>query len=646
MNKKSNLLLLLLVISITILKAEVKLPAIFSDNMVLQRDVPLKIWGWAKKNESVEVRFMSQIKKTKADKNGEWYLQLDPVSHGGPYQMEIKGQENNIILKNILVGEVWLASGQSNMEWTVRNSKDAIAEISKANYPQIRSFNVEKAISTEPKSEFEGAWQVCSSKTAADFSAVAYYFARKLYAELGIPVGIINSSWGGTDIETWTSPDSFNKLAGHFKERYQGFKIDNLEEFMKENDKKKMAYFQALNEDAGISDKWVGSAIDFSSWNKMKVPQLWENVLGDDIDGVIWFKYKIRLPKGVAGKAATIHLGTIDDDDITWINDIRLGETKGHEVSRHYPVPENTLKEGINTITVRITDSYGGGGFYGNAGSMYLEIDGEEFPLSGEWHYKESVTNKQFDFTNLSPNVLPSLLYNAMINPIVQFPIKGAIWYQGENNAMQAYNYRTLFPNMINDWRAKWGYEFPFYWVQLANYLAKDEKPRESEWAELREAQTMTLSLPKTGQAVITDIGDADDIHPRNKQDVGLRLALIALNKDYGKKNTVYSGPVFESMKIEGNKAVISYKNVETGLVVRNKYGYVEGFAIAGADKKFEWAKAYVDGNTVVVYSDKVQNPVAVRYSWGNNPDVNLFNQVGLPAAPFKTDNWKWITEY
>lgn len=644
MHKKNIVLLFLLIFSISTLKAEVKLPAIFSDNMVLQRDVPLKIWGWAKKNETVEVRFMGQLKKTKADKNGWWKLQLDPISYGGPYQMEIKGRENKILLKNILIGEVWLASGQSNMEWTVKNSKDAIVEISKGNYPQIRSFNVEKAISSEPKSDLDGVWQVCSSKTLADFSAVAYYFARKLHTELGIPIGIINSSWGGTDIETWTSPDSFNNLADHFKDRYQGFKIDNLEEFMKENDKKKTAYYQALEKDAAISDKWVDSNLDFSSWNKMQVPQLWEKVL-DDVDGIIWFKYKICLPESVAGKAATIHLGTIDDDDITWINNVRLGETKGYNISRHYPVPENTLKEGLNTITVSITDTYGGGGFYGNASDMYIETEGEEYPLSGEWYYKESVTNKQFGFTNLSPNVQPSLLYNAMIHPIIQFPIKGVIWYQGENNAMQAYNYRTLFPNMIKDWRSKWGYEFPFYWVQLANYMAKDEKPRESEWAELREAQTMTLSLPHTGQAVITDIGDADDIHPRNKQDVGSRLALIALNKDYGKKDIVYSGPIFKSMKIEGNKVVISYENVETGLIVRNKYGYVEGFAIAGSDNKFEWAKAYVHGDTVVLYSDKVQNPVAVRYSWGNNPDVNLFNEAGLPAVPFKTDDWKWITE-
>ena len=377
----------------------------------------------------------------------------------------------------------------------------------------------------------------------------------------------------------------------------------------------------------------------------MQLPQMWENVIGN-VDGIIWFKYNISLPKESEGKAATIDLSVIDDNDIVWINGIKIGETEGYAVKRSYKIPENVLKSGDNTIVVKITDNGGGGGIYGKAEQMYLQVQGKQYPLAGEWQYKEAVTNKMYKFIDISPNMYYSLLYNGMINPITGLAIKGAIWYQGENNASQAYNYRTLFPTMINNWRTKWGYEFPFYWVQLASYTAKDDKPVNSEWAELREAQTMTLSLPQTGEAVITDIGDADDIHPRNKQDVGLRLALIALNKDYGKKDIVYSGPTFKEMNIEGNKAVISYNNTGKGLCVKNKYGYVEGFAIAGADQKFEWAKAYIDGDKVVVYSEKIANPVAVRYSWANNPDVNLFNQEGLPAAPFRTDNWKGITQH
>lgn len=632
----------------SVLHAEVKLANIFSNNMVLQRDKPIKIWGWADKNEAVEVHFLNQIKKVKADKNGAWVATLNPVSYGGPYTMEVKGKKNSITLNDILIGEVWLCSGQSNMEMAVHGWGSVYnyeQEIKDANYPQIRAFNVVKDISMKPKDNLGGTWQVCSPQTVSEFSAVAYFFARKLNKELNIPVGIINSSWGGTDIETWTSSDAFNSLPEKFRERYKDFKVDNFDEFAKTNEENKAQYLNALNNDPGISEKWYEPSFNTSSWNKMQLPQMWENVIGN-VDGIVWFKYNISLPKESEGKAATIDLSVIDDNDIVWINGIKIGETEGYAMKRSYKIPENVLKSENNTIVVKITDNGGGGGIYGKAEQMYLQVQGKQYPLAGEWQYKESVTNRMYQFIDISPNMYYSLLYNGMINPITGLAIKGAIWYQGENNASQAYNYRTLFPTMINNWRTKWGYEFPFYWVQLASYTAKDDKPVNSEWAELREAQTMTLSLSQTGEAVITDIGDADDIHPRNKQDVGLRLALIALNKDYGKKDIVYSGPTFKAMNIEGNKAIISYNNTGKGLCVKNKYGYVEGFAIAGADQKFEWAKAYIDGDKVVVYSEKIANPVAVRYSWANNPDVNLFNEEGLPAAPFRTDSWKGVTQH
>ncbi|MBB4034351.1 sialate O-acetylesterase [Dysgonomonas hofstadii] len=627
------------------LHAEVKLPSIFSDNMVIQQNKPINIWGWADKNESVEVRFMNQTKKVKADKLGKWSLILDAVSYGGPYILEVKGKSNKIVLNNILVGEVWLCSGQSNMEWTVDRVNNTEREIENANCPQIRSFNVVKAVSMKPEEELKGEWQECTPSTVPYFSAVAYFFARKLNQEMNIPIGIINSSWGGTDIETWISKEPFGKLDDKFKRRYEAFEITDFDKFIKENDINKKAYLNAMNNDPGIAQEWYNPVYDASSWKKMQLPQLWENVLGQ-VDGIIWFKYNISLPEEVNDDSALIRFGTIDDDDAVWINGEKIGETRGYNKDRAYNIPKGFLKEGINTITVKISDYSGGGGIYGSADNLYLEAGGKKYPLAGEWLYKEAVTNKLFNYVGFSPNSLPSLLYNAMINPITGFGIKGAIWYQGENNAGQAYNYRTLFPVMINDWRAKWGYEFPFYWVQLANFMAKDNVPKDSEWAELREAQTMTLSLPQTGQSVITDIGDANDIHPRNKQDVGLRLALNALHKDYGRKDLAYTGPVFETMNIDGDKAIIEFGNADNGFVVKNKYGYIEGFTIAGADKKFVWAKAYIDGNKVVVYSDQVKNPVAVRYSWANNPDVNLFNKEGLPAVPFRTDNWKGITQH
>ncbi len=625
------------------LQAEVKLPHIFSDNMMLQRDKTSKVWGWADKNEKIKVAIWGQTKSTKADKSGYWYVNLDPIAYGGPYQMKIEGAKNSITLSNILVGDIWLCSGQSNMEMPVNGGWGKVynseKEVKEANYPSIRVFNVVKAMSMTPNADFDGKWQVCSPETAGDFSAVAYFFARKLNQELNIPIGIINSSWGGTDIETWISGDSFGKLPNNFKERYPDTKNVDLTKFAQENATKKQSYLTALANDPGIKGEWFKpSTTNATPWKKMQVPQEWGQTELASIDGIVWFRYNVTLPQSVVGKTATIHLGLVDDDDVSWINGLKVGETVGCGIPRIYDIKKDVLKSGTNTITVKIVDTGGGGGLMGIPADLYIEVDGTKYPLAGEWDYKPSVTNKEFDYVDFSPNSFPTLLYNAMINPITSLSIKGAIWYQGENNANAAYNYRTLFPTLINDWRAKWGSEFPFYWVQLANFMAKDIQPEKSTWAELREAQNMTLSLPKTGQAVITDIGDAFDIHPRNKQDVGLRLALIALNKDYGKQDIIYSGPTFKRMEMSGNKAIVYFDNIGKGLSVKNKYGYIEGFAIAGADNKFVWAKASLDGDKVIIENSTIANPVAVRYSWSNNPDVNLFNSEGLPAVPFRTD--------
>ncbi len=639
--KKYAYLLLLTVLFTSVLQAEVRLPHIFSDNMILQRDKVLKIWGWADKNEKVKIEILGQIKNAKTDKSGYWYVNLDPIPYGGPYQMKIQGANNTITLNNILIGDIWLCSGQSNMEMPVNGWGQVYnyeKEIKDADYPLIRAFNVEKAMSMTPNSDFEGKWQVCSPETVSSFSATAYFFARKLNRELNIPIGIINSSWGGTDIETWISSDSFNKLPDNFKERYAGMKDINLAKFAQENESKKKDYLAALANDPGIKEEWFKPSSATTNWKKMQIPQEWGQTELASIDGIVWFRYNFTLPESANGKTATIHLGPVDDDDVSWINGIKIGETVGYGIPRIYDIKKGVLKNGINNLTVKVVDHSGGGGLFGLPDDLYIEVNGIKYPLAGEWEYKPSATNKEFGYIDFSPNAYPSLLYNAMINPITPLSIKGAIWYQGENNANAAYNYRTLFPTLINDWRGKCGYQFPFYWVQLANYMAKETQPEDSKWAELREAQDMTLSLPNTGQAVITDIGDGADIHPRNKQDVGLRLALIALNKDYGKSDIVYSGPTFKKMEISGDKAIIYFDNIGKGLSVKSKYGYVEGFAIAGADNKFVWAKAYLDGDKVIVTSDKITNPVTVRYSWSNNPDVNLFNSEGMPAAPFRTD--------
>lgn len=640
--KKYIYLLFIATLFSSALQAEVRLPHIFSDNMILQRDKILKIWGWADKNEKIKVEILGQTKNVQADQEGNWYVNLEPIPYGGPYQMKVQGNSNTITFNNILIGDIWLCSGQSNMEMPVNGWSQVDnyeQEIKDANYPLIRAFNVEKAMSMTPNSDFEGKWQVCSPETVSSFSAVAYFFARKLNKELDIPIGIINSSWGGTQIETWISQNSFARLPDNFKERYTALQGIDLAKFAQENEAKKQTYLNALKNDPGIKSEWFKTSTKNSSaWKKMQVPQEWSQTELASIDGIVWFKYNFTLPKEVKGKNATLHLGPVDDDDVSWINGIKVGETVGYGLPRTYNIAKDVLKSGLNTLTVKIVDHSGGGGLYGQPHELYLKIDGVKYPLAGEWEYKESVTNKEYGYIDFSPNSYPSLLYNTMINPMTSFSIKGAIWYQGESNADDAYNYRTLFPTLINDWRDKWESEFPFYWVQLANYMAKDEQPQESKWAELREAQNMTLSLPYTGQAVITDIGDAKDIHPRNKQDVGARLALIALNKDYGRSDIIYSGPTFNKMEISENKAIIYFDNIAKGLKVRDNNQSIKGFSIAGIDNRFVWAKAYLDGDKVIVESPEVSNPISVRYSWSNNPEVNLFNSEGLPAAPFRTD--------
>lgn len=625
--------------------AEVKLPRIFSDNMVIQRDKPVRIWGTADKNEKVEVTFNGQKRTTKANATGQWSVVMQPMTYGGPHTLAVKGKGNTVSLDNILIGDVWLCSGQSNMEWTVKDVNNAAMEIASAYHPGIRSFNVVKDMATRPKNDLKGSWTECSPETVRDFSAVGYFFVKEIYEKTGIPIGIINSSWGGTDIETWIPEGSFKTLPETFGLRYKGTKIaDDFESFVKENEKSKQVYEKALAGERGIKEQWQNQPID-ATWKNIEVPALWETTVIGDADGYVWFKYTFDMPADAAGKKATLQLGTIDDNDITWINGTKVGETNAYNANRIYEIPAGVVREGSNTITVRVFDGSGGGGFYGSPDKLFILCEGQKIPLAGEWKYKTSVLTSDFGYVNISPNMHPTLLYNAMINPLVPFAIKGITWYQGENNAGQAYKYRTLFPLMINSWREKWNDELPFYWVQLANFMAEDNQPADSEWAELREAQTLTLSVPHTGQATIIDIGDADDIHPRNKQDVGKRLALISLNKDYGQKDVVISGPMFKSMEIKGNKAAISFDYVGGGLFTTNKYGYVNGFAIAGADNKFVWAKAYIDGDKVIVYNETISNPVSVRYAWGNNPDVNLYNKEGLPAVPFRTDKLDGLTK-
>ena len=464
--------------------AGIRLPEIFTDNMVLQRDGPVKIWGDAGKNETIIIDFNKQKVKTKAGKDGQWMIELKAMPYGGPYDMQISSKSESITLKNILIGDVWLCSGQSNMEWIVKNVNNAEQEMAAADFDNIRLFTVPRAMALQPQADLVGGeWLECNAKNIANFSAVAYFFARKLHKDLNIPIGLINSSWGGTNIQTWTSWDV---MSG--KEAYKNADIGTYEKLMEEAAKRKQEFLNALQLDRGSKERWF-EQYDAAGWKPIKLPNTWEATEIGTVDGIVWFSKELDLPASFEGKPVLISLGPIDDMDSTYINGKLVGTEKNPTLNRVYQVPAGVLKKGKNRIVIKVTDTGKRGGFHGMADQLFMEAGGQKISVAGEWEYKPSVISTDYGVLDVGPNGFPSKLYNGMIAPIIRYRIKGATWYQGESNAGEAYKYRTLFPDMINDWRTKWGYEFPFLWVQLANYMQADSVPSQSEWAELREAR-------------------------------------------------------------------------------------------------------------------------------------------------------------
>ncbi len=619
--------------------ADISLPKVIGDNMVLQRDQPITVWGWANPSEKVEVRFSNQRARTTTDKSGKWKVQLKPMPAGGPYEMTISGK-NSIVLKNILLGDVWICSGQSNMEWIINNSDNAEQEIANANFPKIRLFTVPRNASVEPvKDATDGQWVTATQNNIANFSAVGYFFGRELHQELDVPIGLINTSWGGTVIETWISTEAIQQ-SGEFPDQMAKLKNLDLDKEVADLKAKMQAYLPETNDldkfENGQSP-WASSHLNDKDWHQMSLPTLWENQL-PSLDGVVWFRKTFTLPENFDKQRVVLSLGPIDDADITWINGQKVGETQLYNVNREYKVDGSFLKPGENVIAVRVVDTGGGGGLYGSKENMYIQTGNEKTDLSGNWKFK--ISTAYFD-NLIDPNSYPTLLYNGMIHPLVQFSIKGAIWYQGESNTGRSVQYQKLFPLMINNWREKWNIgDFPFLFVQLANYLPYNGKETpDQSWAQLREVQTKTLAtVPNTGMAVTIDVGNPYDIHPTNKQDVGKRLALAAKKVAYG-KDIIYSGPSYKNIEVKDASIIVHFDHVGTGLNVDNEYGYVMGFQIAGVDGKYHWAKAeIIDNSTVKVYHKDITRPVSVRYAWRDNPeDANLYNSAGLPAIPFRS---------
>jgi sialate O-acetylesterase len=656
MNKLINLrslLLLALLIVTGQLMADVKIPDLLSSNMVVQRDGTTMVWGQADAGEKIAVSFRDETIKTKASKVGLWKLKINTGAAGGPFDLVIQGK-NTIILTNVMVGDVWVCSGQSNMEWPLLQTVNGPADINKANYPNIRLFQVQKNPAIEPVAEtLPAKWEVCTPQTVAAFSAVGFYFGRKINAETNIPIGLISSNWGGTKVEPWMSANAA-QTDEVLVEWLTGIKQIDFEKIAAEQKQIFELYKVELNKvsQPDFTHEYINENFNDADWMLASQPELWENVHGYEFfDGIMWYRKWVDIPVGFNVNKAKLGLAKIDDSDIVWVNGVRVGETfNQYNVTREYDLPQGALKHGNNLIVVRVEDYTGGGGFHGFEQEMFLFDGINLISIAGEWKMTKDKTPTPQNPTGaiqagLSPNQFPTLLFNGMINPLLNFAVKGAIWYQGESNAdflSDALRYEKLLLMMINDWRTHWGVgELSFYQVQLANYKAETITPQNQVWPYLREAQSNLAKLPNIEAACIIDIGDAADIHPRNKRDVGERLALKSLKNDYG-FDVIADGPRYKSHEIEGDKAIVTLDLAGANLVVKNKYGYVNGFALAGPDKVFHYAKArQIAPNQIEVSCEKISEISAVRFLWADNPgEINLYNNAGLPAEPFRTDKW------
>ncbi|HEX6848443.1 MAG TPA: sialate O-acetylesterase [Chitinophagaceae bacterium] len=634
--------------------AQLKLPRVVRDSMILQRDTKINIWGWASKGEKVNIKFNNKNYRTTTGPDGKWLLQLPPIKAGGPYTMEIAGKNNKIFIKDILIGDVWICSGQSNMVHQLNIHDVTYAkEIAEANNPHIRHFWIPTLTSlTGPKDDLPtGYWKWANPVDIRPFSAVAYFFAKKLYEKYHVPIGLINASVGGTPIEAWTSEEGLKDFAA-------------MQTTIQKNKDTSNTNRPARNpltgnnlpqvNDKGLTGpvKWYEPAYVPKGWRPINIPGYWEDQGVKDLNGVVWYRKEIDIPASMIGKPARVFLGRIVDADILYINGKQVGLTTYMYPQRRYAVGADVLKAGKNVFVIKVTNNAGKGGFVPD--KPYCIFAGNDtVDLKGTWEYKvgEVYVPRTVGFGGgggpINAQNQPAALYNAMIAPLINYTIKGFLWYQGESNTGRAEEYAKLQPAQIIDWRNKWKQgALPFLYVQLPGFMDYNYLPSESGWAMLRESQLKSLAVPNTAMVVAIDLGEWNDIHPDNKKDVGERLALAAMKLAYG-ENIVYSGPLYQSATIDANKIRISFTHTESGLITND--GEEPGeFAIAGDDKKFVWAKAKIEGNTVVVWNDAIANPKYVRYAWADNPvQANLYNKEarpdgsvgrGLPASPFRTD--------
>lgn len=630
--------------------SQLKIARPFGEHMVLQRNKPIQVWGWASGKETVTIQLNGIVQNTSTLINGKWFLQLPAMKAGGPYEMVISGKKETIRISDIMIGEVWLCSGQSNMEFNLRDAFNYKTTQLSASKTSIRQFLVPNQVSLQPMDSITGGdWVIADPETLGNFTAVGYFFAKEIAQQLNVTVGLIKDSWGGSQIEGWIAKDAMmqSKELKDYGLHYPNnwMEADSLL-FLKL--KKDLSAKTHSLPEYDIKKILIADTSVFEGWLPYAPPSQW------DWQGIWAFRGAGLMERTISidsldcNKLSTLSLGDNDSKFQLYINGRIIMEGEGKN-SRNFLLPENTWKPGRNVVLIhqekQVDPSWFGNGFIGEPAKLFLKLGSELISLSGvgwkmmpdfkmPWYYVHSQNNAG------------AIIYNAMIHPIISYTIKGVLWYQGESNAGRAYQYRSSFPLMIESWRKDWKDSLPFYFVQLSSFGKFPNSNQGSTWAELREAQTIALSLPLTGMAVTTDIGNPDNVHPRDKENVGLRLAANALVNTYHIGNAVYCGPVYESVDFSNNKAILSFRYGGAGLMVKDKYGYLKGFEIAGSDKKFYFAKASIEGNKILVWNEDVTNPIAIRYGWTDSPiDANLFNKEGFPAAPFRTDNWKGITE-
>jgi len=644
MNRPNRFFLIIgiiLIFGIQTTYGQVRLPKLISNGMVLQRETAVKIWGWAQAGEKVNLQFNGQSFETTTGNDGKWLITLPSQKAGGPFEMKITAS-NQIVLKDILFGDVWLCSGQSNMETNMsRVSPIYKKEIENCENPNIRLFQVPTRWNFEaPQQDIQGGkWEKANPQDILKYSAVGYFFARDLNAKYNVPIGILQCAAGGSSAESWMKEETLKAFPGQYKIAKELSDSAFMANLLSSEQAASQNWFGQLgkNDMGRKNTPWLTPQLDDSGWPTTQLPATFEGANIDLKNGAVWFRKEVELPASCEGKAALLELGTIVDSDSAFVNGKFVGTTSYQYPPRRYQVAPGILKAGKNNITVRVVSQSGGGSFIKDK-PYQLTVDGQTFDIKGNWKYNIGAQMEPCPPSTYFPGK-PLGLFNAMLYPVVNYAIKGMVWYQGESNAERAEEYKKALSTIIGEWRALWGQgNVPFLFVQLPDFMETKDEPSEGSWATLRNQQLKTLSVPNTAMAVTIGLGEWNDIHPLRKKEVGERLSLAAQKIAYGEKNIVFSGPIYKSMKAKGGKIELTFTNCGSGLTTNNGKELTH-FAIAGADKKYVWAKAEIKGKKVVVWNDQISKPVSVRYAWADNPQgANLYNKEGLPASPFTTE--------